>query len=155
MSKDLNDVFNEFLLSMLNSSNGNLITELRIRWKEYLNQPIIKLPLNDKIQYYQKTDDNMTVGSNDSVYVVFKDGSTDFNCTMAESTYCIHAGGKVFGSKKNAEDYSKEHKLEYSINDFRKIVKDIADGALGRDTRSYLNQRLANLSNSKTGSADR
>lgn len=46
MSKDFNDVFNEFLLSMLTPTNGALVSELRVRWKHYLNTPVIDLSPN-------------------------------------------------------------------------------------------------------------
>ncbi len=44
---DINDYFNDFLLSMLNSENGKLIAELRYEWKKYCNTPVIK-PIEDK-----------------------------------------------------------------------------------------------------------
>lgn len=43
MSKDINDVFNDFLLGMLSSSNATLILELRREWKIYMNAPVIEL----------------------------------------------------------------------------------------------------------------
>ncbi len=47
MSKDINDYFNDFLLSMLNGENGKLIAELRYEWKKYCNTTIPK-PIEDK-----------------------------------------------------------------------------------------------------------
>lgn len=38
--KNINETFNEFLLSMVNKDNVGLIHELRHKWKEYLSTPI-------------------------------------------------------------------------------------------------------------------
>lgn len=40
--RTIDDYFNEFILTMLNTSNGALITELKVRWKEYCNTPVLK-----------------------------------------------------------------------------------------------------------------
>lgn len=41
MPSDINEIFQSFLLSMVNEKNASLIKELHVRWKEYLNQPSI------------------------------------------------------------------------------------------------------------------
>lgn len=39
--KTMDDYFNQFLLSMLNNGNAPLICELKLRWKEFCNTPIL------------------------------------------------------------------------------------------------------------------
>lgn len=52
MSKDFNDVFNEFLLSMLTPTNRTLVSELKLKWRHYLSRPVINLS-NKENDYFK------------------------------------------------------------------------------------------------------
>lgn len=53
--RTMEDYFNEFLLTILNSTNGALVNELKLRWKEYCNTPLVTLNTKDTGKEYKES----------------------------------------------------------------------------------------------------
>lgn len=82
MSEDnFQHVFNEFLLSIVNEHNATLIQEIRYRWKEYLNQPVIEAPNTSVKEILFTTSDNVAIYEDSDAWVV--SNSFDIHCVCA------------------------------------------------------------------------
>lgn len=133
MSKDLNDVFNEFLLSMVNESNVNLIKELRVRWRMYLSEPIVDFKRAATPSFYEV---------DTSTWKVIK---TEF-----------HHFPNYFETEWEAKDYVALNKPCLCINDTLKALRDIfEETGEFKPSPGAISQKLKELSKLKTGSADR
>jgi hypothetical protein len=77
MSKNIEDIMNDFLLSIVNDSNVTLVKELRYRFKEYLNTPVISAPKEEQpteVDTFQWTDELVTQFANSVDVIVLAGG---------------------------------------------------------------------------------
>lgn len=153
MSKDLNDVFNEFLLSMVNESNVNLIKELRVRWRMYLGEPVIDF----KNKAIFTTDDGVDL-SDGKMWLLSTLGWQITDVGICSHPFRGVTGNefKYFSTKEAAEDYKLMNKPNLSINDTLQALRNIFEktGEF-KPSPGAISMELKKLSKLKTGSADR
>ena len=56
MPSDINEIFQSFLLSMVNEKNASLIKGLHVRWRAHLSQPIAQFKSKDLLDVWEHTD---------------------------------------------------------------------------------------------------
>lgn len=111
------EVFNEFLLSILNPQNVSLIQELKHKWREYLMQPVVKAPIPSvpEREPLFTTVDNIPIYEGDAYYSV----SDSFE---VYGTYNAHrpidaATKRAFSIKEKANEYVMLNRPFLSIQD--------------------------------------
>lgn len=71
--------------------------------------------------------------------------------TKSESGDYDFYSGKYFSTEFIANEYVVKHKPKFCEQDFIEMIRSIADGARGKDTKMYLKDKLADLSRLRTG----
>lgn len=136
---NLDNLFSDFLLSMLNESNASLISELRARWKEYMATPVIDFgqPKQPE-QHLFTTEDGIKIFKGDSFFIV------DSMCRIEKyiAQECHNTGGNsllktAFATIDAAEKYVLENKPCLSLNDIEDYLNTVA---LPSPTNSYIKE---------------
>jgi len=123
-SKDFNSLFNDFLLSILNGNNADLVSELRYKWKEYLNTPIV--------DFTKKEPESKQQQSNDWEIVSFRGTGTAIEFTN-EYIWYLKANGKysAYGKEDGWLELTAMLKGKNSVEDGQieiHEVRRISDG---------------------------
>ena len=141
MSEDkFESLFNDFLLSMVNEKNATLIQELRHKWKQYLNTPVIE-KVKQPIPLFTTSDLVPIYNEDENVYVV------DRFWEVGKYMAVIAAGAKkerppieIFSTKEKAEEYISHYKKRFSANDIEEwIIKEFPFwGSALKDFREFV-----------------
>lgn len=151
MSKDLNDVFNEFLLSMLDSSNATLISELRLKWKQYMNTPIIEINKPVEVLFIAADGKDVLIGSK------FYSVTDSFEIVVSDAVRGMHINNRIklrsFSTEKSANEWIAWNKPHISLSEI--MSKSIWHcGHKETERRSFSRKELTDFAMSKVGRHD-
>lgn len=117
--QNMNEIFNEFLLSIANEYNISVVQELRHKWKMYLSQPVIKAP-SPKVEREPlfTTEDGVNVHGGETFYAV--DVDLDIREQIAPSEKPAKGQRlrwKWFSTEEKAKEYVTLNKPFMSVQD--------------------------------------
>jgi len=130
------DNFREFLLSILNDKNANLVSELFNRWNEWLQEKEVKPVLFT-------TEDGVDIREGDNFYMLFTapDGIGKAYVTRARKELLpLHIYQKTFSRKELAEHWILMNKPILSLNDILSVWDTDDEVIIKRDNPEYYAQ---------------